>query len=79
VIISLATKIINGTDPMKVSPSWHLLGPLDTLRTLLRPSLTLIPSHVRREENKVANKLANEGVSSQEEDILIEAHHHPTP
>jgi hypothetical protein len=31
VIISLATKIINGTDPEKVTPSWRLLGPLNTL------------------------------------------------
>jgi ribonuclease HI len=46
VIISLATKIINGLDPAKVSPSWHLLSPLETLHTLLLPSLTLIPSHV---------------------------------
>jgi ribonuclease HI len=79
VIISLATKIINGSDPAKVSPSWHLLSPLETLHTLLHPSLTLIPSHVRREENKVVDKLANEGVSSQAEDILIEAHQLPTP
>jgi ribonuclease HI len=47
VIISLATKITNGSDPAKVSPSWHLLSPLETLRTLLHPSLTLIPSHVQ--------------------------------
>jgi ribonuclease HI len=79
VVIELATKLINGSDPAKVSPSWHLLIPLETLFSLLRPSLTLIPSHVRREANKVVDKLANEGVSTQAEDILIEAHQSPTP
>jgi ribonuclease HI len=49
VIISLATKIINGSDPAKVSPSWHLLGLLEVFHALLSPSLILIPSHIRRE------------------------------
>jgi hypothetical protein len=55
------------------------LALLTPLHSLLRPSLTLIPSHVRREANKVVDKLANEGVSSQEEDIMIDAHHLLTP
>jgi ribonuclease HI len=79
VIILLATKITNGSDPAKVSPSWRLLSPLETLRTLLHPSLTLIPSHVQQEANKVVDKLANQGVSSQAKDILIEAQQLPTP
>jgi ribonuclease HI len=37
VIISLATKIINGTDPEKITPSWRLLGPLSFLQALLHP------------------------------------------
>ena len=78
-IISLATKIINGLDPAKVSPSQCVISPLETLRTLLHPSLTLIPSHVQREANKVVDKLANQGVSSQAKDILIEAQQLPTP
>jgi ribonuclease HI len=65
IIISLAAKIINGTDPEKITPSWCLLGPLNNLQALLCPSLTLITSHIRREANKVAEKLANEGVASQ--------------
>jgi hypothetical protein len=76
VIISLSTKIINVTNCEKFTQSWHLLGPLHTLRALLHPSLTLIPSHVRQEENKVTDKLANEGVSSQAWDILIDVQHH---
>jgi hypothetical protein len=62
VIIDLATKIIIGRDPDKITPSWHLLGPLNNLKSLLKPFLTLITSHIRRESNKVVDKLANEGV-----------------
>jgi hypothetical protein len=64
VIINLVSKIINGKDATKITPRWHLLGPLNSLQTLLNPSLTLITSHIIREENKVTDKLANEGVNS---------------
>jgi ribonuclease HI len=46
IIIELATKILNGRDLGKITPSWHLLGPLYSFQTLLRPSLTLTPSHI---------------------------------
>jgi ribonuclease HI len=71
VIINLAAKIINGNDPENITPSWHLLGPLNSLKSLLRPSLTLITSHIRREANQVADRLANEGVASPLCDIFI--------
>jgi hypothetical protein len=47
--ILLVAKIINKTDLEKNSPSWHRLGPLSYLQDFLRPSLTLITSHIRRE------------------------------
>jgi ribonuclease HI len=53
VIITLVTKIINGTDPEKITPSWHLLGPLSLLQDFLHPTLTLVTSHIRHEANKV--------------------------
>jgi ribonuclease HI len=49
VIISLATKILNGSDPAKFSPSWHLLISLETFHSLLLPNLILIPSHIHIE------------------------------
>jgi ribonuclease HI len=64
VIIVLATKIINGKDKEKITPRWCLLGPLNSLKVLLRPSLTLTTSHIRRSANKVADKLANADVDS---------------
>jgi len=64
IIIDLATKILNGRDLDKITPSWRLLGPLFSFQALLRPSLTLTPSHIQGSENKVADSLANAGVDS---------------
>jgi ribonuclease HI len=47
IIIDLEKKILNGRDPGKITPSWHLLGPLYNFEALLRPSITLTPSHIR--------------------------------
>jgi hypothetical protein len=63
----------------KISPSWHLLSSLEILKSLLHPGLILIPSHVRREVNKVADKLANEGVVLRGDDILYDANSNPAP
>jgi hypothetical protein len=46
IIIDLATKILNGRDPGKITPSWHILGPLYNVQDLLKPSLILTPSHI---------------------------------
>jgi ribonuclease HI len=70
VIIDLATKILNGRDPEKITPSWCLLGPLHSFQSLLRPSLTLTTSHIRRSANKVEDRLANAGVDSTQQIIL---------
>jgi hypothetical protein len=72
VIIELATKIINGKDQEKITPNWRLLGPLNSLKALLRPSLTLTTSHIRRSANKVADILANAGVDSTQQVIFID-------
>ena len=71
VIIELATKVINGKDPKKITPSWRLLGPLNSLKYLLKPSLTFTTSHISRSENKVANRLANAGVDSTQHATFI--------
>jgi ribonuclease HI len=77
-IIEGDSKVIPINGIAKISPSWRLLSLLETFRSLLKPSLTLLPSHVRQDANKVADKLANEGVNSQSKDILIVNHQHPT-
>jgi ribonuclease HI len=62
VIIELASKILNGKNLERITPSWRLLGPLHNFQSLLKPSLTIITSHVRHVANRVADRLANAGV-----------------
>jgi len=71
VIIELASKIINGRNLEKITPRWRLLGPLHSLQSLLRPSLTLIISPMRRDANRVADRLANEGVDLTQQITLM--------
>jgi hypothetical protein len=73
IIIDLATKILNGRDPGKITPSWHLLGPLYIFQDLLKPSLSLTPSHIWQSENKVVDRMANAEVDSMQQIILHES------
>jgi hypothetical protein len=59
---------------MKVSPSWRLSGLLEEFGALLRPNLSIIPSHVKRDANSVADCLENEGVTTERESIYWETH-----
>jgi hypothetical protein len=79
VIILLISKIVHDFFPSKFSPIWWLLGLLEEFSSLQQPNLTLIPSHVKREANKVAYSLANEGVVSKEEMIQLNARIYPAP
>jgi ribonuclease HI len=79
VTIQLVSKIIHGSHPSKFSPRWRLLRLLEDFRSLLQPNLTLIPSHVKREANKITDSLANEGVDSKEEMIQLDARISPVP
>jgi len=72
-VIQLITKILHGEDPQKISPSWRLSGLLEEFKNLLRANLNIIPSHVKREANRVADCLAN-GVTKESEHIYWEAH-----
>jgi hypothetical protein len=79
VIILLISKIVHDSCPSKVSPRWWLMGILEELSSLLQTNLTLIPSHVKRESNKVSYHLANERVVSKEEMIQLDARISPAP
>jgi ribonuclease HI len=75
VIIQLATRILNGQPPWRTSPSWRLLGLLEDFKDLINPNLILIPSHVRREANKVADHLANKGIDAKADLIYWQANY----
>jgi hypothetical protein len=70
IIIDVAKKSLNRRDLGEITPSWCLLGPLYNFQALLRPSLTLTPSHIQRSEKKFADMLANAGVDSMQQIIL---------
>jgi ribonuclease HI len=73
VILQLITKILHGGNPQKISPSWRLAGLLEDFKNLCRSSLSIIPSHVKRKANGVADYLANEGVQRQLESTIWDA------
>lgn len=67
-IMDVLARLLNGSKPAKISPSWRLLNNLEFLNSLLVPNLVLIMSHIWQDANKLANKLANEGVKRKEQD-----------
>jgi ribonuclease HI len=74
IIIWLITKILHGEHPGKISPNWRLSGLLEEFGALLRPNLSIIPSHVKRDTNSIADCLANEGVTTERERIYWDPH-----
>jgi ribonuclease HI len=78
VIIESDTKIINGKELEKITPSRCLLGPLNSLKALLRPSLTLTTSHIRKNENKVVERLTNASVDSIQQVNFIDTRQSPS-
>jgi ribonuclease HI len=67
VIIRLVTRILHGCNPDKISPRWRLYGLLADFSHHLQPHLSITTSHMKREANKVADRLANEAVETGEE------------
>lgn len=64
IILSMCQKIIHSTSPSKVTVNWRLAACLDSLPSLLAQIPTTLISHVKRDANKVANRLANHGVQA---------------
>ena len=63
IIINLLRRILKGANPERISPSWRLLHGMQIISDSLRPNVTLIPAHVRRKANLVADDLANMGIN----------------
>ena len=74
VIIRLATKILHGCNPDKISPSWKIHSLLADFAWHLQPQYSIITSHVKREANKVVDQLANVAVDTGEERLSWEGH-----
>jgi hypothetical protein len=63
IIINLLSILLNGADPERISPNWRLSHGLKTITDLLQPNQAVIPDHIRRSVNQVADELANLGVN----------------
>jgi ribonuclease HI len=63
IIINIFSKILNGVDPERISPSWRLSHGLKTITDLMQPNHAVIPAHIRRKANQVADELANLGTN----------------
>jgi ribonuclease HI len=69
IIINLLSHLLNGAEPENISPSWRLMNGLIRIKSILQPQWVILPSHVRRKANQVADMLANFGVDLQEGDF----------
>jgi ribonuclease HI len=63
VIIGLLRRILHGANPDSISPSWRLSHGLQIIAGLLHPHQVIIPTHIRRKANQVADELANLGTN----------------
>jgi len=64
VIIGMAKKLAVGQNPGKVTTSWRLRHRLEALHALLEHNPAVTFQHVRRDANKVADWLSNQGIES---------------
>jgi ribonuclease HI len=74
IYIKLITNILHRGNPSKISPSWKLSRLLEDFNNLLQPNLSIIPSHMKRDTNKIADCLANEEVEMGTKHFCWEAH-----
>eukprot|EP00253_Pinus_taeda_P032484 PITA_32484 len=65
ILINAAIRIQVGSSAAKVASSWRLLSRLEALEDRLRQPNSIIFKHVRRTANKVADRMANQGVNQQ--------------
>ena len=65
IVLQLITKILHGVQPLKISPRWRLSGLLEDLKNLLGTNLSIIPSDVKRDANRVADCLTNKVVTKE--------------
>jgi ribonuclease HI len=63
IIINLLRRILNGVNPDRLTPSWRLSHGLQIVSDLLQPNQAIIPAHIRRKANQVADDLANLGTN----------------
>jgi hypothetical protein len=69
IIIGLLRRILHGVNPDNISPSWRLTHGLQIIVGLLHSQQVIIPTHIRRKVNQIADELANVGIEWSEPDL----------
>jgi hypothetical protein len=77
IIINLFCRILNGANPERISPSWRLSHWLKTITNLLQPNQAIIPAHIKRKVNQVADELANLGTNWNGPELLFKTSLNP--
>jgi hypothetical protein len=77
IIISMLSKLKDGSEPTKIFPIWRLLGSLESLKNMISPHMVIIPSHVRKEANNIAYKLVNAKIDKKKGDLHCSSNQSP--
>jgi ribonuclease HI len=77
IIINILRRMLNGVHPDRLAPSWRLSLGLQILSDLLQPNQAIIPSHIRRKANQVADDLANLGTTWSGPELLCDSNRDP--
>ena len=65
ILIEAAIRIQFGTPATKIASSWRLFGRLEQIEEWLSVPHTITFKHIRHTANRVADRLANQGVNQQ--------------
>lgn len=76
-IINTVKKISWGSEPKKVSKHWRLIQVFQRIQLHLRGLHTISFYHVRRQTNKLADVLANQGVKCTMNRVAMGGHRPP--
>jgi len=64
IILHMLTKVQHGSEIDKISSNWRLESMLHQLKSLLSSKKVILPHHIMRTGNKLADYLVNQGVKS---------------
>lgn len=71
-IITVLHRLLNDTPTTIVIKNWRLAAAIESTGSLLPKLQTVHPSHIHRKANKLADRLANEGVHLVQGDLDLD-------
>jgi hypothetical protein len=77
IIISMLSKLKNGSETAKISTIWTPLGSLESPKNMISPHMVIIPSHVRKEANNIVDKLVNDKIDKKKGDLHCSSNQFP--